>query len=422
MSLQHGEVRTLVRRPRAAMEMLEPRNLLSAYHLIDLGVGMSPAAVNDAGLVVGSRYIDDKDGTRTVQAFAWTPGVGAQSLGTLGGANSKATAANNAGVIVGEADGADGLPHAFVWSATTGMQDLGTAVGEPRWIGDNGEILASRTVDGQAYLSLFVDGRWMSANVDTKDTVYWTGRVSRGGSIVGNRMGGVSIGRHERPEATLHFLEGGAANDVGGVARSEPGVLVVRYEDGISQAFEGNGGRKPDPFDLNANGTVVGQLTARSPSKSEAFITDGQVIRTLASLLPEDAFMWIRVATDLSDSGIIVGLSGFHADRGFVMLPDEGVQAPPHAPFGEHLITPDEDATECGDAIDEEVVEDPDCDEEGVEEDESSDGSEEPDDEIALSTNTVPIVTRPDGLDEELIASEDHLGVELGRSVQSLLS
>lgn len=49
-------------------------------------------------------------------------------LGTLGGAPSRATAVNRAGVVVGTAQTADGSEHAFVWDpASRRMRDLGTA-------------------------------------------------------------------------------------------------------------------------------------------------------------------------------------------------------------------------------------------------------------------------------------------------------
>jgi probable HAF family extracellular repeat protein len=46
-------------------------------------------------------------------------------LGTLGGKGSGATAINDQGVAVGSAQVASGIYHAFLWSSTTGMIDLG---------------------------------------------------------------------------------------------------------------------------------------------------------------------------------------------------------------------------------------------------------------------------------------------------------
>lgn len=78
--------------------------------------------VNDEGVIVG-----DMAGGRAHPfiAFRWTPTRGLQRLGTLGGFNSRAWAVNNAGVIVGESDTRAGQRHAFFWTSSGGMKDLG---------------------------------------------------------------------------------------------------------------------------------------------------------------------------------------------------------------------------------------------------------------------------------------------------------
>lgn len=89
--------------------------------------------INDWGQVVGS------SGTcaafnpiflsnfQAVRALLWQNGK-ATDLGSLGGVtNNLALAINNRGEVVGGSDLAgDQTSHAFVWTAATGMQDLGT--------------------------------------------------------------------------------------------------------------------------------------------------------------------------------------------------------------------------------------------------------------------------------------------------------
>ena len=58
-------------------------------------------------------------------AFLWTADTGMIDLGTLGGSTS-VTAINDRGDAVGTSATASGDLHAFVWTAETGMIDLGT--------------------------------------------------------------------------------------------------------------------------------------------------------------------------------------------------------------------------------------------------------------------------------------------------------
>jgi probable HAF family extracellular repeat protein len=58
-------------------------------------------------------------------AFLWSAETGLQDLGTLGGSSSVAAAVNDDGTVVGYSDTAEGATHAFLWTAAEGMQDLG---------------------------------------------------------------------------------------------------------------------------------------------------------------------------------------------------------------------------------------------------------------------------------------------------------
>jgi probable HAF family extracellular repeat protein len=49
-----------------------------------------------------------------------------RDLGTLGGDTSIGTAINERGEVVGDATTADGSDHAYAWTPTGGMRDLGT--------------------------------------------------------------------------------------------------------------------------------------------------------------------------------------------------------------------------------------------------------------------------------------------------------
>ena len=63
-------------------------------------------------------------------AFAWSETSGMVDLGTLGGSESHATSINDLNQIVGYSETISGATHAFSWTAAGGMKDLGTLGGQ----------------------------------------------------------------------------------------------------------------------------------------------------------------------------------------------------------------------------------------------------------------------------------------------------
>lgn len=86
---------------------------------IDVSYGR---ALNNLGQVAGSSYTP----SLVQHAFFWTKTSGMQDLGTFGGQNSMAWGMNDSSQVVGQADLANGLTHAFLWTQVQGMQDLGS--------------------------------------------------------------------------------------------------------------------------------------------------------------------------------------------------------------------------------------------------------------------------------------------------------
>jgi probable HAF family extracellular repeat protein len=110
------------------------------------GSTIEASAINENGEVVGS---SDLAGDTERHAFAWTPTDKMVDLGTLGAGGGVAEGVNASGQVVGNSAG-----HAFVWTQAGGMVDLGTLGGDTsdaEGISDAGLVTgASALADGTA--------------------------------------------------------------------------------------------------------------------------------------------------------------------------------------------------------------------------------------------------------------------------------
>lgn len=93
----------------------------------DVGTLGGPSAtavdVNNFGQVTGSSTLDAEPMSH---AYRWSAATGMVDLGKPGSGNSRASAINNKGQVVGQNEG-----HGFFWSPQTGMLDIGTVSADP---------------------------------------------------------------------------------------------------------------------------------------------------------------------------------------------------------------------------------------------------------------------------------------------------
>ena len=103
------------------------------------------SAASDSGDIAGWARVNI--GAGITDAYRWSPTTGTVSLGTLGGASSRALAISpSGGHVVGDSGLASGDVHGFLWTPTGGMVDLGTIAGPDSLAGavsDTGQVVGS---------------------------------------------------------------------------------------------------------------------------------------------------------------------------------------------------------------------------------------------------------------------------------------
>lgn len=292
----------------------------ATYQVIDLGTlqGSTKAyAINDFGQVVGESSVNG-----AARAFLYSGGS-IQNLGTLGGESSVARGINNAGIVVGTSALASGVMNAFFYSGGP-LQSLGTATttdGSVSFlssaafdINTAGDAVGSSSrdlTDGttNANSVLFANGSV------TLKALGLLNAINDSGVMVGIDNGHGYVISGTSLTAIPAFCGGGFCGsnpqDINnmGVMVGDASTLTARhafmFANGSLSDLGTLGGANSRALALNELGQIVG--TSDSLFGQHAFLFESGTMRDLNSLIDPSTGWTLIEASDINESGQIVG-------------------------------------------------------------------------------------------------------------------
>jgi len=261
--------------------------------------------VNGAGQAVGASGPEAEQFAG--RAVLWTPDAAPLDLGTLGGADSRAFAINDAGAIAGGAENADGIERAFYRPAGGPLQEIGTF--------DSPPMSGSRSRAYDVNASGQVVGYSEGSGRNFEHAFRW----SPGGQPIdlGTLGGSYSVAR--------------AINDAGQITGyGDPFLQPSQFrgfvrESGGLMRFTGTlGGASSQPRDINNLGQVVGAAQTSSGAYHAFLWEDGKLTDLNAYLPEDDKADWVlEIANGINDGGQISG-HGYYKGVGRPFVLDIG--------------------------------------------------------------------------------------------------
>ncbi|MBV8735608.1 MAG: hypothetical protein JO120_12560 [Solirubrobacterales bacterium] len=306
-----------------ALGLAAPANGATAYRAIDLGVlpggdGSQAYAIGDGGEIVGAASVHGLD-----HAFSYTRSRG---MVDLGGPTSVANGVNGKGEVVGQ------WAHAFLYTPSLGMVDLGAPSISAFGVNDSGELVGTSTFgsSGAQAFSYTSKGGMVELGAVLGGRQSFAYAVSDRGEIVGQIVGRIAQAFSYMPGRGVvdlgllprwNYSYAAAVNDSGEIVGyggrdsiSGQTVHAFVYTPRRGMVALGAFGRyarhQSAASGVNDSGQIVGWSDTATSTRAFSYTRSGGMVR-----LPMPRGATGSVATGVNDSGQIVGYADMRGSR-----------------------------------------------------------------------------------------------------------
>jgi probable HAF family extracellular repeat protein len=325
----------------AAAVAVMPASADTGYSITDLqtlgGILSAASAINDDGIVVG-----DADTVDEFHAFRWNGTL--TDLQTLGGPGSSAADVNSSGQIVGFSYTNSLDLHAFLYSDAGGMDDLNGLLGSLESVANainDGGAIAGGIFVGPGQLHPFLLSGSSVTDLGTFGGTWGQALdVNNAGVVVGSAYTSSGQDRaflYDSADAAPQLIDIGALS--GGTssafAINEAGVVVgaslvaadyhaFRADPGGPLADLGTlGGTYSSANDVNDLGQIVGAATTSGGDQHAFLHSPGGPLIDLNDLLPAGSPWTLFSADGINNKGQIVGTGSIGGEQhAFVLEPN----------------------------------------------------------------------------------------------------
>ncbi len=219
------------------------------------------------------------------QAFLWSAGSGMADLGNLGGASSVATAINALGEVAGQSDLLSDFTNGFLWTSGAGLQSIGILQG--------GQQSGANAINSSGEIA-----GW--ANVDSNDdAIIWTADGGLMNLGISARCGATSLGINDSAEVVGWF------NNSAGCTFTSHGFSWTESS-GFKDLGVLPGGQYSFAYGLNSSGQIVGTGNTATRSIVALLWTGNGVLQDLNTLIPSKSTRTLVAANAINDAGQIV--------------------------------------------------------------------------------------------------------------------